>query len=476
MKNNLILTASFLVLVSLVGCEEQFPEEEPNVKEYTAPVVSTVSVTDITHKSANVVCNITDTGDTLISEQGVICWSDENDTVKYEFNSYNGPGEYIVSVNELQYTKDYTVKAYASNSAGTSFGNELMFTTLGEPCFNVGAGFNGAVFAMVVQPDNKIVVGGEFTSYNGNECGGIARLNSDGTFDASFNVQRGFYGGSGSDGRVYTLALQPNGGILVSGDFISYRGDLCHNMARLNSDGTMDGGFKASPGVNGMIKSFIVLPDGKIMVGGGFSGINGATLSDKNRPGIARLNTDGSCDYGFPKFADNYRTDFLVESDGKILCESPEEFTDGIARIDADGVVDEDFVTEEIIYIDEVVVQPDGKIIIHNGWSGSHISRLNSNGTIDETFQVSSYSDHIYSLAIQPDNKVMVGGENAIARLNEDGSPDNTFSQSVAGPYSEYYAIIPLSDGKILIGGSLRGIDGPSRYIYKLNSDGSACE
>src|SRR5438093_670306 len=98
---------------------------------------------------------------------------------------------------------------------------------------------DGVVFAVVVQPDGKILIGGDFTTLSPN--GGaavtrnrIARLNPDGTLDA-FNPN--------ANGTVYAIAVQADGKILAGGLFTSIGGQTRNRIARLNSDGTLETAF-----------------------------------------------------------------------------------------------------------------------------------------------------------------------------------------------------------------------------------------
>ncbi|MGC3957257.1 MAG: delta-60 repeat domain-containing protein [Verrucomicrobiota bacterium] len=95
--------------------------------------------------------------------------------------------------------------------------------------------------------------------------------------------------------RVYTTALQPDGKILIGGDFVQVNGATAFKVARLNSDGTPDSTFDAGVGLQGgMALKILLQPDGKILVGGRFVQVNGVP---RNR--IARLNSDGSLDPSF---------------------------------------------------------------------------------------------------------------------------------------------------------------------------------
>ena len=96
-----------------------------------------------------------------------------------------------------------------------------------DTTFNPGGlGVNGTVNAIAVQPDGKILIGGQFTHYNGDGAAsdGIVRLNSNGTLDTTFN-----YGGAGADLTVFAMAVQADGKVIIGGSFLSYNGRSGHS-------------------------------------------------------------------------------------------------------------------------------------------------------------------------------------------------------------------------------------------------------
>ena len=153
--------------------------------------------------------------------------------------------------------------------------------------FGSGEGVNGEVLAAVVQSDGKIVIGGRFSAVNGIVRNSIARLNPDGTLDRSFAEQEGV------NGQVNALAIQPSGDIVVGGNFSQAGKREILNLVRYDVGGKVDEAFGggSSAGVNGSVFVLAVQPDGKIIVGGNFNAIFGET-----RHGIARLNVDGTLD------------------------------------------------------------------------------------------------------------------------------------------------------------------------------------
>jgi len=213
-------------------------------------------------------------------------------------------------------------------------------------------------------PDEKIIIGGSFSSYNGIARSKIARLNADGTLDGSFSV------GTGADYWIQTTAMQPDGKIIIGGYFTSYDGTAMNNIARLNADGSLDGSFTVGTGANNRVQTIAIQPDGRIIIGGYFTSYNGTA---RNR--IARLNADGTLDGSF---------------------------TVGTG---ASGVVK------------TTAVQSDGKIIIggafpsYDGTVVNRIARLNVDGTLDGSFTVGTgANDDVNSITMQADGEIIIGG------------------------------------------------------------------
>ena len=169
------------------------------------------------------------------------------------------------------------------------------------PGFNAnGSGFNGNVRAVLVQPDGKVLVGGTFTTYNGVNCAdNLVRLNANGSLDTGFNGTN-----AGFDRGVAALALQPDGRVLAGGMFATYNGlDCPDGLARLNADGSLDTRFNGNLAgfafpiypTRSMVQALVLQPDGKVLVGGSFTTYNGTTCPES----MVRLNANGSLDTGF---------------------------------------------------------------------------------------------------------------------------------------------------------------------------------
>jgi uncharacterized delta-60 repeat protein len=162
-----------------------------------------------------------------------------------------------------------------------------------DTTFNLGA--NGEIYALALQPDGKILVGGSFTTLGGAERNYVGRINLDGSLDTTFNP--------GADKTVRTLALQPDGRIVVGGWFNTLGGETRHRIGRLNPNGTLDADF--NPGAASVIYTLALQPDGRIIVGGWFT--------------FERLNPDGTLDTTFNMGADNAVSALALRPDGKIV-------------------------------------------------------------------------------------------------------------------------------------------------------------
>ncbi|MDQ3323122.1 MAG: delta-60 repeat domain-containing protein, partial [Acidobacteriota bacterium] len=343
-----------------------------------------------------------------------------------------------------------------------------------DASFNAGVseGF-GFIEETIVQPDGKIIIGGSFKGVNGAPRNFLARLNADGSTDATFNP-----GGVGPSANVLALARQPDGKILIGGNGALYNGAFRGFMTRLNADGTPDLTFNAGSSANSTVESIAVQADGRILVGGFFSTFNGVPRSR-----IARLNPDGSLDASFNPGSgfNNPVFSIVPQPDGKILVGGAFRSYNGaavfgIARLNLDGSLDTTFNpggTGASSTVETIVLQPDGKILVggffssFNGTPTLGIVRLNADGTVDTAITVPGIvSGMVSAIALQTSGKILVGGaffdgttvSRGTARFNADGSLDFLFRPNETN--GDIFSIVIQPDGKILVGGSFTRIDG----------------
>jgi uncharacterized delta-60 repeat protein len=189
--------------------------------------------------------------------------------------------------------------------------------------FNPGSGTESTVWTLALQTDGRILLGGDFTTYNGTGCNYVARTTSTGSLDTTFNP------GTGANNSVYALAVQTDGKIIIGGAFTSYNGTTRNRIARLGANGTIDTTFNPGSGPNGAVTTAAIHSDGRIVIGGLFTSYNGIARSK-----IARLNTDGSLDTTFDPGTGPSDTvlSVAIQGDGKVLIGGLFAFYSGTAR------------------------------------------------------------------------------------------------------------------------------------------------
>jgi uncharacterized delta-60 repeat protein len=320
-----------------------------------------------------------------------------------------------------------------------------------DTSFNFSRAFK-TVNAAAPAGGGKLYVAATRYLYGAKEVEQVLRLNPDGSIDTTFTPAT--VGGFDSFPDVYQILIQLDGKVLVVGNFLTFAGnDARDGIVRLMSDGTVDSTF-APVTINGFVYSAALQADGKVLIGGIFTGVNGV-----GDPGVARLNADGSLDSSFQA------TGFTRNSSG--------------TRVRA------------------IAVQNDGLIIISGNFrvgTGNtaprmEVLRLNANGSVDSTFNSTSVAAGITGrdLVLQPDGKIVAVINNSIYRLNTNGSKDTGFHQPVlvdatVNPPTTFATPITVqrqSDGRLLLGGAFTDVDpagtaGFSHFgVARLNADGT---
>jgi uncharacterized delta-60 repeat protein len=254
-------------------------------------------------------------------------------------------------------------------------------------------------------------------------------------WDYCFSFNGGF------NNQANNAVEDSSGRIIFVGDFTTYSGLPFNRIVRINGDASIDNTFNIGSGFNNTVTEVVLQPDGKILIGGLFSSYNG-TPANK----IIRLNSDGTVDGTF-----NSGTGF-----------------------------------DQIVFT--ISVQSDGKILVggffsqYNGVSYNRLIRLNSNGSIDNSFTIGTgFNNTIFDIQQQSDGKKLIFGgftifngvsHNSLVRLNNDGSIDNTFSTGVGFNGATYSGLI--DNGKIVVLGDFFEYSGQTHgNIARLNTDGS---
>lgn len=356
-----------------------------------------------------------------------------------------------------------------------------------DESFQIGLGFNDVVMTLVVQEDGKILAGGHFTTYNGEAVNRIARLNQNGTLDTTFNT------GSAFDDVVWKILQEPNGNLLVGGFFTEYNGVECNRMVRLHQDGTLDSGFSKSIGFNNVVLSLAFQPNGKIMVGGDFTHFDSIVVNK-----IVRLNQDGTLDSSFKNTAsfDRWIYTIDIQTDGKILAggnytKNDTILSNRLVRFLENGKIDSSFNTGMGFdgAVSSLILLENGDLVITGFFNSfeerekGKIVRLDQNGLIDSTFaSISGFNSGIWCTSVLENDQILVGGNftyykntklNRFARLTPDGEVDATFK--TGNGFNDGVTVIMVQkDRKILVGGFFTFYDGILRNrIVRLNRDGT---
>ena len=303
---------------------------------------------------------------------------------------------------------------------------------------------SGTALAIAAQEDGKIVFAcAPRVVVGGDRYAPIFRITANGSQDGSFTPKVRCAGTSDSP-AICALASQPDGRILVGGIFSRVDGHYRTNLARLNPDGTTDETFNPGTSVrdqrfNGVYCLALQL-DGKILIGGVFTNVAGSARSN-----LARLFPDGTVDPSFHPYTDGYVCCLVVQPDGKILVGGQfmyleDQLTMGLGRLNPDGTADADFMREE-------------------AWAPA------------------------YSLALQADGDIVVGGDfswlngvpcGSVGRVHADGAPDWNFIPDAGG----WVRCVALqSDGRVLLGGNFTNVGGLARLnIARLSNNVPATE
>lgn len=354
----------------------------------------------------------------------------------------------------------------------------------------------GTVFQVLLQPDGKILIGGGFATVGGQPRSRVARLNADGSLDPTFQDPQ-ILGPDQFNNSVYAMALQPDGKILIGGIINSVGGLPRAYMARLNSNGSVDPSFHA--GLSSVVNAIAVQPDGKILVGGYFDSVHLQPMAK-----MARLNADGSLDTTFqnPQIASpaGYPVGAIaLQPDGKVLVGGYFNTIGGQARsfgarLNANGTLDTGFaLTLNGGPVEDFAVLPDGKIYAAGFFSSVNsttrrvVVRVNADGSIDPSFQDPNISSgNVTEIDPAPDGKLVIGGNFSsvvgqaredIARLNADGTLDATFldpNTNFGGSFSSILDVEVQPDGKTLIGGQFSTIGHrPRKNLVRLLQNGT---
>lgn len=378
----------------------------------------------------------------------------------------------ITSVNP---NSGLTIGGNLVTIGGTGFFNGSALTTRLDPSYSTGTGFDQEVYTIEVQSDDKVLYGGEFTTFNNQPVNFLARLNVDGSLDTQFAANIG----TGPNSLVSDIAIQPDGKILVVGYFTSFNGVPRSRVARLQANGTLDSSFNPGLGADNTIRHVSVQPDGKIILAGNFKTYNGVSFG-----GIVRVNSNGSIDTTFTASGTTSGVvyDVAIQPDGKLVVVGNFQNFNGVARgcitrLDNKGMTDHSFVVGTGFgtgWAEVVLIQPDGKILVagtfisYNGSNVSTLVRLTATGSLDPTFSSANTTGDVKDMTFDKQGKLVAVGNfsqytnqrtPSIVRLHPDGTVDFSLV-TITISNSHVNTVGILSDNSIVVGGKFQYFDG----------------
>lgn len=337
--------------------------------------------------------------------------------------------------------------------------------------FQVGTGPNQPVEAIAVQSDGKILIGGGFTQYNGVVRPCIARLNEDGSLDTSFDP------GQGANGVVRDIAVRSDGKILIAGDFTTYAGAASNRIALLNTNGAPETSFNAA-GVDGPIHDLDLDGSGNIVIGGQFTHCEGEV-----RNKVARLQSNGNLDLGFdPGEGANGNVFAVLPIEGQAgssifvggdFSTFGGHSANGLAHLGNDGAMGGDQFDFQLDGPGTPAIRAirpwNGEIIV-----GGNFTTVNENfahyiATAYQAISANGPDASVNELAVTSDGHIYLGGtfqhvdgvaRAGFARLNADGTLDQTFDVGSGVNGLGILAMALDRDGRVLIGGGFTQYNG----------------
>ena len=321
----------------------------------------------------------------------------------------------------------------------------------------------GLVSKLVRQPDGKLLASGSFTEINGQPVRRLARFNPNGTLDNTFAV------GAALAFAPVGLELQPDGRLLVASN---------NTVQRLLASGSPDNSF--TPYTGSAVTHLLLQPDGRVLV----NVSNTSTFTNS----LLRLQANGTADATFTAALSAGRLGYVqglaLQPNGKILVSGNYSPNTGssyrtVVRLESTGAQDASFALTPISTVAvnvapaELVVQPDGKVLLGGGQFTAvggaarvGVARLNADGTHDTGFVPPLFSNTVFKLLLQPNNRILVGGSfvggvlpSYLARLLPTGAADASYG-TTAAPNSSVRTLLVQPDGSLMVGGSFTTIGG----------------
>lgn len=408
-----------------------------------------------------------------------------------------------------------------------------------DSSFNVGEGFDESVTQILSANDGSgdiYVVSGS-TTYQGEDIGGVVRINSNGSIDAGFDVGSGF----NLPPTSIALAKDGSGDLFVGGNFSSYNGESAKGVVKLRSNGTrvtgyqpefestsygvykilvpsngngdiyllgavfgegsvmhilangqIDPNFDSEKKFNRLVRTMSFFEGDKILVVGSFSNYSNASAKH-----TVLLSMSGEWDSRFrytTGFNDSVNQIFVADDESaSIYAFGSFDFyrdtnTGEVAKLTSGGIEYSGFTLSAVFEygVEDMALIGDGSggiyVLGHDAEENSDvILKVDPEGEIAQNFKIILNTTFAYQIEVGKDGSgdiYVVFQENSasgfsIRRYNSDGSLDQAFAPASTFPVREYNLLAPASDG-VFIGGSFTEYDGsPYAGLVKLTNTGA---
>ena len=348
-----------------------------------------------------------------------------------------------------------------------------------------------------VQDDGKLLLSNNIQVPGESNFRNLMRLNIDGSIDESF--------ASVSNFATRKSLQQANGDILIMGT---------QSTRLLNSSGVVED-FLFRADAAGRLNDVQMLPDGSVLTGGTFAELDFSNADNTllTQSGISKSDANYDAFTGFDAnlAGTGFVSQVVLQEDGKLLISGDFSSVNGIdhrffSRVNSDASVDESFLNEFQGLAHAIFPLSSGKILVSQV-SDNDVLLLNADGSIDETFSLNTRSqfanEGVNEFMEQPDGSIIMGGDfievnetaiSNLARIGPDGTLDNSFNSANAIPFGvrdiqklqnsdEYYiagfningfgSMLKVDENGDVVSNFTLGLaDAPQFRQLKLQSDG----
>jgi uncharacterized delta-60 repeat protein len=346
-------------------------------------------------------------------------------------------------------------------------------------------GASAVVAALALQSDERILIGGDFVALRGQAREHLARLHPDGGLDTELATS--------TNGPVDSLVLGGGGTLLVGGGFDQIGGQSRERFASIRLDGVIESGLLADFGANDRVRAVVKRADGSVLAAGQISRHN--TLEAHNIVQIC----PGTCAYEFSASTDAPIEATVLQLDGKVVVAGSFTQVNGVprahvARLNSDGSLDTDFDVSIDGPVYTISALRDGSVLLGgsfhhiDGVSHPLLARLHPDGTLDSDFDsgfsANAQGEEVRVLVRHRDGGWIVGGHFArvsgqlhqsLVRVDVDGDVDAAFDPqiSLGSAPGWVLALVLREDGRLFLAGAFDAIDDRARTdVARLDADG----